>query len=221
MDYLARQLLEARWRLKPLHRQIMLSETYQQSSAYRAEAAAQDGDSRYLWRFPPRRLTAEELRDSMLLAAGKLDAKAGGPGFRLYHYMQDNVATYVPLDRFGPETYRRSVYHQNARATRIDLMTEYDAPDCAFAAPRRASTTTPLQALTLMNHSFTLDMAAALSRRSAADEVAHSVRLVFQHALARRPSDQEQRAAASLVEAHGLQALCRAIFNTNEFVYVD
>ena len=65
-----------------------------------------DADSRYLWRFPPRRLAAEEIRDTMLAVAGKLDPKMGGPGFRLYRYVQDNVSTYIPLDEHGPETYR-------------------------------------------------------------------------------------------------------------------
>ena len=116
LDWLARQIQQHGWRLKPLHRQILLSETYRQSSAFRADAAAVDADSRYLWRFPPRRLAAEEIRDTMLSVAGKLDPKMGGPGFRLYRYLQDNVSTYIPLDEHGPETYRRAVYHQNARA---------------------------------------------------------------------------------------------------------
>ncbi len=77
----------------------------------------------------------EEIRDTMLAVAGKLDTTMGGPGFRLYRYMQDNVATYVPLDEHGPETYRRAVYHQNARASRLDLLTEFDCPDNAFPVP--------------------------------------------------------------------------------------
>src|SRR6185436_7089808 len=124
-----------------------------------------DADSRLLWRFPPRRLSAEEVRDTLLSVSGKLDKKMGGPGFRLYEYQQDNVATYVPLDRHGPETYRRAVYHHNARAARVDVMTDFDCPDPSFAEARRASTTTPLQALTLMNHRFALDMAQALAER--------------------------------------------------------
>ncbi|MCE9603470.1 MAG: DUF1549 domain-containing protein [Planctomycetia bacterium] len=107
LDFLARRLLADGWRIKPLHRLIVTSQTYRQSSASRAEAARVDGDSRLLWRFPPRRLSAEELRDTMLQVAGKLDLRMGGRGFRLYEYQQDNVATYVPLDEVGPETYRR------------------------------------------------------------------------------------------------------------------
>ena len=97
--------------------------------------------------------------------------------------MQDNVCTYVPLDEHGSETYRRAVYHQNARATVVDLMTEFDQPDCTFSAPRRTETTTPLQALTMLNHSFTLDMATAMAERltrEAGDDVASQVSLAFQ-----------------------------------------
>ena len=82
-----------------------------------------------LWRFPPRRLEAEEIRDTLLRLAGKLDLTMGGPGFRLYEYQQDNVATYLPLDQHGPETYRRAVYHHNARSARVDVMTDFDCPD--------------------------------------------------------------------------------------------
>jgi hypothetical protein len=97
-------------------------------------------------------LSSEEVRDSMLAASGALDLRVGGSGFRLYRYLQDNVATYVPLDEVGPETYRRAVYHQNARAAPVDLMAEFDSPDCSFSTPKRAETTTPLQALATLNH---------------------------------------------------------------------
>jgi hypothetical protein len=74
-------------------------------------------------------------------------------------------ATYTPLEDFGPETYRRSVYHQNARASLIDVLTDFDAPDCAFSVSRRNSTTTPSQALAMMNHNFTINMANSFARR--------------------------------------------------------
>ncbi|MBM4074811.1 MAG: DUF1549 domain-containing protein, partial [Planctomycetes bacterium] len=105
LDYLATRLTEFEWHLKPLHKLIMTSQAYQQSSSWRTDAGQIDGDSRMLWRFPPRRLDAEEIRDSMLSVSGQLQLSMGGPGFKLYEYQQDNVATYVPLDRVGPETY--------------------------------------------------------------------------------------------------------------------
>ncbi len=234
LDWLATQVHSADWQLKGLHKLIMSSQTYQQVSDLDEAAARIDADSRYLWRFPPRRLSAEEIRDTILMIAGKMDFTAGGPGFRLYRYLQDNVATYVPLDQFGPATYRRSVYHQNARAMLIDMMTEFDAPDCAFATPRRSATTTPLQALTMMNHSFTIDMARFLAERierdvppkasgadSAASETAAQVMRAFELAFARQPDEHEITAAVGLVQQYGLPAFCRAILNTNELIYVD
>ena len=144
LDWLARQLVDGGWRLKPLHRLIVTSQTYRQASTYRESAARVDGASRLLWRFPPRRLTAEEVRDTMLEMAGVLDRSMGGPGFKLYRYLEDNVATYVPLDHPGPDTYRRAVYHHSARASYLDVLSDFDCPDNAFGAPRRAATVTPL-----------------------------------------------------------------------------
>jgi len=225
LDWLARRLHAHGWKLKPLHREIMLSQTYQQSGAWNERAAAVDADSRLLWRFPPRRLGAEELRDTMLTVAGRLDLRAGGPGFQLYRYLQDNVATYLPLDRHGPETYRRAVYHHNARAMVADLMTEFDLPDCAFTTPRRASTTSPLQALTLLNHSFTLDLAEAFARRigerTANSDLKSKVVLAFELAYQREPDAAELAAGERLTQDHGLAALCRALLNANELLYLE
>lgn len=224
LDFLALKLKENGWRIKAMHRLIMLSDTYRQSSAYREQAASLDGDSRLLWRFPPRRLSAEEVRDTMLMVANQLDTKRGGPGFRLYHFMQDNVCTYVPLDKHGRETYRRAVYHQNARASVVDLMTEFDQPDCTFSAPKRAETTTPLQALTMLNHNFTLDMAAGLAERlkqEAGDDVAAQVTRAYRLCYSRLATDKEVRACQQLVDRHGLNALCRVLLNTSEMIYVQ
>ncbi|REK30219.1 MAG: DUF1553 domain-containing protein [Planctomycetota bacterium] len=224
LDWLALQLKENGWRLKPLHREIMLSQAYRQSSVYRQEAAAVDADARLLWRFPPRRLEGEEIRDTFLAMAGKLDKRMGGPGFKLYRYLQDNVSTYVPRDKHPPETYRRAVYHQKARASHVDLVTDFDSPDCAFSTPRRSSTTSPLQALTLLNHSFTLDMAGFMAERlqqEAGSEVEQQVCRGFQVALAREPSTEELAAATAVAAQHGLPAFCRALLNSSELIFLD
>lgn len=224
LDWLAARIHVDGWKLKPLHRLIVTSQAYRQSSTNRIEAAKIDGDSRFLWRFPPRRLAGEEVRDAMLTVAGKLNAKPGGPGFRLYQYVQDNVATYLPLDNPGPETYRRAVYHQNARAARVDVLTDFDCPDPAFAAPRRSSTTTPMQALALFNHKFTLDMADALVARSKVDagpDADARIRRLFALTFCRSPTGDELTAARKLADTHGLRAVARAVLNANEFLYVD
>jgi len=223
LDWLARQLVSNGWKLKPLHRLIMTSQAYRQSGAWNESAAHADGDSRLLWRFPPRRLSAEEVRDTVLSVAGKLDTAMGGPGFRLYGYQQDNVATYVPLDGHGPETYRRAVYHHNARAARVDVMTDFDFPDPSYSEPRRASTTTPLQALTLMNHRFSLDMAAAFAarlERDASDSDAR-VRRAFALCYARDADSDEIANGVKLIGSFGLRAFCRAMLNTNELITVN
>ncbi len=223
LDWLAAQLDRHGWKLKAMHRTIMLTQTYQQSAAWRKEPAKVDSDARLLWRFPPRRLSAEEIRDTMLHVSGKLNLKMGGPGFRMYEYQQDNVATYVPLDKHPESTYRRAVYHQNARAAPTDLMAEFDQPDCAFSTPRRARTTTPLQALTTLNHSFTLDMAAALASRiekEAGAEPATQVRRAFALCYNRQPTEVELKECTTLLQQHPLSALCRVLLNTSELIYV-
>jgi mono/diheme cytochrome c family protein len=223
LDWLANQLHAQGWHLKPLHRQIMLSQTYRQSSDWREACAKVDSDARLLWRFPPRRLAAEEIRDTMLMIAGVLDTRMGGAGFKLYRYLQDNVATYVPLDAPGPDTYRRAVYHHNARACRLDLLTDFDAPDCAFATPRRSATTSPLQALTLLNHSFTLDMARALAHRLEAEahDPASQVRRAFVLVNGGLPAERTLTESERFVAANGLPAFCRALLNSNAMIYLE
>ncbi len=223
LDWLAKQLIDNNWKLKSIHKQIMLSQTYQQSSNYREAAAQVDGDARLLWRFSPRRLSAEEIRDTILMVSGQLNHKMGGPGFRLYHFMQDNVCTYSPLDNHGPETYRRAVYHQNARASVVDLMTDFDQPDCAFSISRRAETTTPLQALTMLNHSFTMDMSNSLAQRvtkETNDDLEQQINLIFSLCYNRSPTTEELAASKEMIQETSLAKFCRVILNTSEMIYV-
>ena len=224
LDFLARELKRNGWRIKELHKLIMTSRAYRQSSAFNSSAAGIDGDSRLLWRFPPRRLSAEEIRDTFLTLAGKLNLTMGGKGFRLYDVLKDNVSTYVPLDAHGPETYRRAVYHQNARASRTDLMTDFDQPDCAFSSPSRAATTTPLQALTTLNHAFAIDMAEAFAARLRAEAAANpesQTLRAFAIAYQRRPDADEIQHSVAAINSHGLRAFCRAMLNSSELIYLD
>ncbi|WZO99262.1 DUF1553 domain-containing protein [Isosphaeraceae bacterium EP7] len=221
LDWLARQLVADGWKMKPMHRRIVTSRAYRQSGTFREGPARKDGSDRLLWRFPPRRLSAEELRDTLLELAGKLDRGRGGPGFRLYRYLEDNVATYVPLDEPGPETYRRAVYHQNGRAARVDLLSDFDCPDNAFSSPARAATTSPLQALTMLNHKFTLDMAGAFADRLGRQaDPDRQVRDAYLIAYGRPPGDAELSSAAAFVGEHGLRAFARAVLNSNELLFV-
>jgi hypothetical protein len=219
LDFLAQRLVASGWKLKTLHREIILSQTYLQSADFNPTAARADKDARLLWRFPPRRLGAEEIRDTLLATAGQLKLEPmGGPGFRLYSYLSNNVSTYIPLDTQGPETYRRAVYHQNARASVVDILNDFDLPDIAFSAPKRANTTSPLQSLTLFNHSFTLDMAKALATRlDGPDPIAQA----YSIALQRQPTTTERSAAEKLIAQHGKSAFCRALLNSNALIFVE
>jgi hypothetical protein len=142
----------------------------------------------------------------------------------LYRFYQDNVCTYVPLETPGPDTYRRAVYHQTPRAARLDLLSDFDCPDPAAANPRRSQTTTPIQALTLFNHRFVLDMAHALAdrlQREVGDDLDHQLTRAMALTWGRHPTAEEQAEARQFVEQYGLPAYCRALLNSNEFLYVD
>ena len=224
LNWLAQRLVHRYgWRLKPLHREIVMSAAYRQSSSFRADAARIDRNGLYLWRYPPRRLEAEELRDAILAASGNLNLRMGGPGFRLYRYTVDNVATYYPLEEFSPDTNRRSVYHQHARSVKPALLGEFDCPDTSLPAPKRIATTSPLQALSLLNNAFVLDQAKAFAdrvRTRAGAAPADQVSAAWQLAFTREPTAEELRSAAAFVEEHGLAPLGRALLNTNEFLFV-
>ena len=229
LDYLATRLIENGWRLKDLHREILSSKAYLQASKTEDENFEKglmiDKAARFLWRFPPRRLSAEEVRDTLLKVSGKLDLNMGGPGFRLYKFIQNNVCTYSPLDKHGQETYRRSVYHQNARASVVDVLNDFDLPDNSFAAPKRANTTTPLQALTMLNHSFTQDMASALVDQLGQEDqqsvAASTVSKAFEIAFQRAPSQTELYAARELIQKHGFKPFARALLNSNELIFIE
>ena len=215
LDWLAAELVEKGWSLKAIHRAIVLSTTYRQSSAVRAEALKVDAGSRLLWRCPPRRLEAEALRDAILATSGVLNLKAGGPGFDLFEPNTSYVKVYTPRAAFGPEEFRRMIYQAKPRMQLDDVFGAFDCPDAGQIAPRRQSSITPLQALNLLNSPFLLQQAGRFADR------AKDVEGAFRLALQRSPDDVERAAAERLVRDHGLAALCRALFNANEFVTVD
>ncbi|MBM3729007.1 MAG: DUF1553 domain-containing protein [Acidobacteria bacterium] len=220
LDHLAGRLLAHGWRLKPLHREIMLSRAYRQSSSHHEANAKIDSEARYLWRYPPQRLAAEAIRDTILAVSGQLDRRMGGPGFQLFKYTVDNVATYFPRESFGPDTWRRAIYQTAARSVRSELLGQYDCPDSSLPEPKRIVTTSPLQALALLNNSFVLDQARFLAERLKAEAPGHEIERAFALAFARQPDATELDDARKLIAQHGLAAFARAILNANELIYV-
>jgi mono/diheme cytochrome c family protein len=222
LEWLARRLLENGGRWKPIHREIVLSQAYRQSSASNAAGLKKDAQSRLFWRYPPRRLEGEQIRDSMLFVTGSLDERRGGPGFRLYQYLQDNVATYISLDDPGPESWRRSVYHQAPRAAKVDYLSDFDCPDNATSAPARLTTTTPLQSMTQWNHKFTMRMATKMAERvSGISDPLARVEAIYQLVYQRRPTAAEASEAAAFAHLAGWENLARVLLNSNEFLYME
>ncbi|HEY6169277.1 MAG TPA: DUF1553 domain-containing protein [Verrucomicrobiae bacterium] len=223
LDWLASELVASGWRLKHIHRLILLSATYRQSSAPNAAALKLDANARFLWRFPPRRLEAEPLRDAMLAISGKLDLRMGGPGFDLFEPNDNYVKVFTTRAEYGPAEFRRMVYQSKPRTMLDDVFGAFDCPDAGQSAPKRTSSTTPLQALNLLNSPFATQQAGYLAERlekDAGKDVAAQVRRAFQLVFSRAPSADEAIAATKLVTEHGLKVFCRALFNSNEFINV-
>ncbi len=214
----------APWSMKHIHRLILTSATYRQSGAFNPQAAAIDRGARLLWRYPPRRLEAEALRDSYLFVSGKLDLTMGGPGFDLFEPNANYVKVYNPKKDFGPAEWRRMIYQSKWRMQLDDVFGAFDCPDAGQIAPKRTTSITALQALNLLNSRFMVQQArffAERLEREASNDVDKQVRRGFRLAFQREPSATEATAAARLVRDHGLPAYCRGLFNANEFLFVD
>jgi hypothetical protein len=223
LDWLAVEFIESGWSVKHIQRLILLSATFRQSSRATAHALELDGATGLLWRYPPHRLEAEPLRDTILAVSGTLDLRMGGPGFDLFEPNNNYVKVYNPKREFGPPEFRRMIYQARPRMRLDDTFGAFDCPDAGQVAPKRNVSTTPLQALALLNSPFILQQARffaeRVEREAGGDSDAQAVR-AFEIAFNREPQPDERAAAGSLVEKEGLATLCRALFNANEFLYV-
>jgi hypothetical protein len=224
LDWLAAELIRNHWSLKKLHKLILTSATWQQSSALNAEAAKVDATNRLLWRKSPLRLEAEMVRDAVLSVAGQLNPAMGGPGFQDFRTFTFNSQFYEIIDPEGYAFQRRSIYRTWIRSGTNPLLDVLDCPDPSTTAPVRAVTTTPLQALALLNNSFMLRMSdrfAERARADAGDQVTAQIERLYFLAYARLPVPDEITIAKEFVAQHGLPAFCRVVFNSNEFLYID
>jgi mono/diheme cytochrome c family protein len=222
LDWLAREFIESGWSIKRLHRIILLSATYRQSSLIRNRAQEIDADARWLWRFPARRLEAETIRDTMLSVSGRLNLEMGGPGFDLFQ-SRGGLNGFPPIESFSGDGLKRMVYAHKIRMERESVFGAFDCPDAGQSTPRRRQSTTPIQALNLFNSRFTIDESEAFSRRvkeTGAVDLISQITLTYQLALGRQPDDHEVRDAETVVRSFGLPTLCRAIFNCNEFLFL-
>jgi hypothetical protein len=228
--------------VKALHRLIVTSGTYRQCSAEAGidqlanaensdstlagafrRAAAIDVDNTLLWRFTPKRLEAEAVRDAMLAVSGQLNLEMGGASFRPFDALKFPANAYVPADKIGPEFNRRTVYRMNVNSGKEPLLDVFDCPDPSVKTPRRGVTVTPLQALALMNNSFVQRHAACLAERAMREsdhDPRTAVHAAYRLALGRPPTKNETERALAAAEERGLASDCWALFNSTEFIYV-
>jgi hypothetical protein len=229
LDWLANEFVASGFSVKHVHRLILASNTYRQSSnASDAEGIEKDPDNRLLWHFSRRRLDAEEIRDAMLAAAGNLNFAAGGPSVIVPIEKELVDALYKPsqwaVTPDPAEHNRRSVYLIAKRNLRLPSMEVFDAPDLLVSCPRRESSTHAPQALELLNGTMVHQQAAALAARLAKET--HSARkqidLAYRLATGRAPSAAELRLALKFLDQDTkLQQFALAVFNLNAFLYVD
>jgi hypothetical protein len=215
--------------LKQLHRLIVTSAAYRQSSASegpRAIAAAKiDSGNKYLWRMNRRRLDAESIRDAVLATSGKLDPAMGGPGFDAFGFKDDHSPHYL-YDQHNvddPRSFRRTIYRTIVRSVPDPFLECMDCPDPSLAAPVRNETITALQALALANNPFMVRQAEHFAARVQAGEkdVGKQAAKAFEQALGRKPTAKEAETLGGYAARHGLASACRVLFNANEFVFVD
>ncbi len=238
LDYLAARLVAGGWRLKPLHREIMLSSAYQMSARASAAATQADPANDLFSRFEMRRISAEELRDSVLAVDGRLNSKMFGPGIYPDISAEVMAGQSRPGDGWGKsspaEQARRSIYIHVKRSLITPILSSFDFPDTDSTCEARFVTTPPTQALALFNGKFLHDESAALAdrlRREAGDDprarIALAVKLAFCRPAAPAEIDRGLKLIEALQDKHGLtldaawKYYCLTVLNQNEFVYLD
>jgi hypothetical protein len=238
LDWLAAEFIRQGWRMKPLHRLIMTSSAYRMSSRGNAAALAADPTNDLLWRFDMRRLTAEEIRDSILAVTGNLSMKMHGPS--VYPEIASEVLAGQSRPGYGwfksppKEQNRRSVYVHVKRSLLLPILESFDAPETDRSTAVRFATTQPTQSLGMLNSDFLNRQAAALAervRREAGADAAAQVRRALNLITSRLPDNQEVRDGVALIEAlqtrdgvaadAAIRYFCLAALNLNEFVYLD
>ena len=226
LDWLALSFRDSGGSFKKLHKLIVMSATYRQSSHGNEAKAKIDSSNQFLWRMNRRKLSAEEIRDSVLAVSGKLNLEMGGPGYYLFALEKTAHSPHYEYHKFNPEdakSHRRSVYRFIVRSQPNPFMTTLDCADSSQSTPKRNETLTALQALSLLNNKFSLAMASHFASRleKEAEDFPSQVRLGHKLVTGRYPNAGEQELLVAYGDKHGLQNLCRALYNLSEFSYVD
>ncbi len=230
LDWLAKNLVQNGWHFKPIHRLLVLSSTYRQSSRSPSadEYSGKDPENRLHWRFSPRRLEAEEIRDAMLVASGRMNFKIGGPSVMVPVEKDLVSALYKPsqwnIARNADEYNRRSIYLIAKRNLRLPFMETFDAPALLSSCARRESSTHAPQALEMLNGRLSNEQADAFAARLERETGGSSQSFVdraFRIALGRPPTDQESALALTFLREGSRKEFALAVFNLNGFLYVQ
>lgn len=240
LDWLALQLMNHDGSLKHIHRLILTSATYRQSSDILPAHQELDSSNQYLARFTRYRLDAESIRDAILLAAGSLDQRMGGPGWRDFQMLRPEHSPHYRYDLADPadtSTWRRSIYRFVARSQTQPFLTSLDCADPSMRVEKRNSSITALQSLSMLNNAMVMtqsrEFAELLQRKvrevrenrlkqdSVSVDNANAITIAFQRALGRSPTPGELSVMLELSDEAGLENACRVMFNLNEFVFVD
>jgi hypothetical protein len=225
LDWLAFWFVDNGESLKKLHRLLLTSATYRQSSAHNPEHAKLDGDNRYLWRMNRARLDAESIRDTMLFVSGKLDLTTAGPSVRQFRFKDDHspVYDYASFDVDSPGANRRSIYRHLVRSVTDPFMDCLDCADPSLLVPKRNTTLTALQALATLNNPFVVRQSEHFAERLSGmySQLNKQIEAAYQLALCRKPSAKEKDMLMFYAQKHGLANACRLILNSTEFMFVD
>ncbi len=238
LDYLASEFQKGGWKLKPLHKMIMMSATYRMSSSGNTKALAIDPENDNMWRFDMRRLEAEEVRDSILAVNGSLNLKMGGPSFYTTIPAEVLAGQSVPGSGWGKSTAeeeaRRSVYIYVKRSLITPMIASFDGAETDFSCPVRFATVQPTQALGMINSEFVnkeSQVFAHFLKKNAGDKAEAQVKLALTRVIQREPNRKEIDRGVKLMETiqnkHNvskdiaLVRFCTVVLNLNEFLYVD
>lgn len=223
LDWLATRLIDQNWSIKQLQRRLLSSATFRQASVSRREAARIDAECRLLWRFPPRRLSAEAIRDSLLLVSGQMNRRMGGPSFSFFEKTGNIFEKKQPRVEFGPEGWRRMIYGAKVRLEYVGVFGVFDCPDASQMAPKRTVSTSAGQALSLLNSPFVIRQAGFLADVASREvaTVRRQIEVAAGRALCRPLRADEMRVLTEVAEQQGLMHACRILLNLNEFVFIQ
>ena len=227
LEWLAAEFIEPAgnadaWSMQNMIRMMVMSKAFRQASLPNSKGIERDANARLLWRYPPKRVEAEVIRDAILLASGKLDQSIGGRSYRI-HNEKKTYAQWEVVDNHGPHTWRRMLYQERMRRVDDQIFTAFDFPDCGQVRAKRPVSTTPLQALNLLNSPFVLEQTRLIAARALEEtngDQSDAIIRCFQLILGRPPDETELAVCVQLTREQDLAIVCRALINSNEFAFL-